>query len=84
MGAVAQFPRRFRVLCSDVSLEQLDEAQTRLSDMLTNSLIACPACAGRGLFPHKHPVTGFLSFTSCPCGGTDEDRIETPYFDGIA
>jgi len=84
VGALLQFPRRFRVLCSEVAAEQLDEAQARLNDMLAKSLIACPACAGRGLFPHKHPVTGFLAFTSCPCGGTDEDRIEGPEFDGAA
>lgn len=79
MGALLQFPRRFRVLCSEITQEQADEIQSVLSETLS----ACPACTGRGVFPHKHPITDSIAFSRCPCGGTDEDRIDHD-FDGAA
>lgn len=83
MSNVISLPRRLRVVCSEISEQQLDEAQVRLNSLLTNGLISCPACTGRGVFPHKHPVTGEVAFSPCPCGGTDEDRIDHD-FDGAA
>jgi hypothetical protein len=52
--------------------------------LLTKTLAACPACTGRGVFHHKHPVTGLMTFSPCPCGGTDEDRIDLNDFGGAA
>lgn len=76
---VLTFPRRFQVLCSEITQAEADEIQNVLSDILS----ACPACRGRGVFPHKHPITGSIAFSPCPCGGTDEDRIDHD-FDGAA
>ncbi|KLK91390.1 hypothetical protein AA309_20015 [Microvirga vignae] len=79
MNNVLAFPRRRRVMCSDVSEQQVDEAQDRLNSLLTSGLIFCPACTGRGIFPHKRPVTGSIALSPCPCGGTDEDRIDVDF-----
>ena len=69
MGIILQFPRRSQVTCSEITEAQAEAA-------LFEVLASCPACTGRGWFHHKHPVTGLLAFTPCPCGGTDADRIE--------
>lgn len=82
MTNVIAFPRRFRVICSEVTQAQADEIQS----LLFKALQSCPACEGAGYFTHKHPVFGTIATSPCPCGGTDEDRIDIddPFFGGAA
>lgn len=79
MGIVLQFPRRSPVVCSEITQEHADEIQ----DVLSQTLSACPACTGRGVLLFKGP-NGLLGYTSCPCGGTDEERIDLSDFGGAA
>lgn len=72
MGIVLQFGSRSPVVCSEISQAQDDEIQ----DLLTEVLSSCPACEGLGQFMHKHPISGTIAASPCPCGGTDEDRID--------
>lgn len=65
---------------SVVSRSEAEEIQALLSEVLTS----CPACDGVGHFTHKHPVSGTIACSPCPCGGTDEDRIDLNDFGGAA
>lgn len=80
MGKIVPFRLAPSFQCRTVSKADAEEIQAILSE----TLAACPACTGRGVFPHKHPITGRMDFSPCPCGGTDEDRVELPEFDGVA
>jgi hypothetical protein len=79
MADVISFPPRLRVVCSEITQAQTDAVQA----LLAKTLNACPACQDRGAFSFKNPTTGLLDFAPCPCGGTDEDRIDFD-FDGAA
>lgn len=59
--------------------EFVDEECCELPDVLPH----CPACTGRGFFVYRDMV-GFPAFSVCPCGGTEEDRIDLDDFDGAA
>ncbi|KFG68673.1 hypothetical protein [Microvirga sp. BSC39] len=72
MGSIVSFPRRLRVVCTETMQIQADEVQALLSKTLNE----CPACTGRGAFTFKNPATGLLDCGPCPCGGTDEDRVD--------
>ena len=72
MATLLHFPPHSPVTCFEITEAQAEAAQAALFEVLAS----CPACTGRGWFHHKHPVTGLLAFTPCPCGGTDADRIE--------
>lgn len=82
MGIVLQFRSRQPIACTEITQQQHDEIQALLSEVL----VACPACEGTGQFTHKHPITGTIACSPCPCGGTDEDRVDLdgPYFGGTA
>jgi hypothetical protein len=82
MSNVIAFPRRFRVICSEVTQAQADDLQS----LLFETLQSCPACDGVGHFTHKHPAFGTIATSPCPCGGTDEDRVDLdrPDFGGVA
>ncbi len=84
MSNVIAFHRRLPIICSEISQKKVDEAQSLLNGLLARSMIACPACAGRGVMLFKNPTTGLLDHALCPCGGTDEDRIDLNDFDGVA
>jgi hypothetical protein len=75
MADVIAFPPRLRVVCTEFTKAQADAVQA----LLFKTLSACPACTGRGAFEYKHPITGRLDFAPCPCGGTDEDRIDLDF-----
>jgi hypothetical protein len=80
MSKVTPFPKAPSFQCRTVSQAEVIDIQA----LLRKTLAACPACAGRGQFPHKHPVSGLVAFSPCPCGGTDEDRIDLNDFGGAA
>ena len=72
MGIVIQFGSRSPVVCTEITQAHADEIQ----DLLTEVLGECPACRGLGEFFHKHPITGTISTSLCPCGSTDGDRFD--------
>lgn len=72
MADVVAFPRRLRVICTETTQVQADAVQA----LLSKALNGCPACSGRGAFTFMNPTTGLLDCAPCPCGGTDEDRID--------
>ena len=80
MAKTKPFRKAPAVECRVVSQAEVIDVRA----LLTNALATCPACTGRGVFHHKHPVTGFFTFSPCPCGGTDEDRIDLNDFGGAA
>ena len=75
MADVIVFSRRPPVVCSEITQVQAD----RIQALLTDTLNECPACTGRGVLLYKDPVTGLLATAPCPCGGTDEDRIDIDF-----
>lgn len=75
MADVIVFSRRAPVVCTAITQAQADAVQALLSKALSE----CPACTGRGAFPYKNQTTGLLDFAPCPCGGTDEDRIDLDF-----
>jgi len=78
MGEVIPFRPRRRA-AQPITIEQID-----IRDILNVTMgeRRCTHCMGRGwIFTQD---TYGLSVVPCPCGGTDEDRIETPDFDGAA
>jgi hypothetical protein len=80
MSKVTPFPKAPSFECLTVSQADVVDIQELLSEVLPS----CPACAGIGQFAHKHPVYGWISWAPCPCGGTDEDRIDLNDFGGAA
>lgn len=84
MADVIAFPSRLRVACSEIAQQQASEAQDLLNSLMIRAAIACPSCSGRGHMLYKHPATGLLATAPCPCGGTDEDRIDLNDFGGAA
>jgi len=80
MSNVLSFRRRSPVICTETTEAQAADIQALLSRVMT----ACPACTGRGVFPHKNRITGLIDFSPCPCGGTEEDRIDLNDFGGAA
>lgn len=82
MRKVTPFRKARSFECRTVSVAEIIDIQA----LLTKTLAACPACTGRGMFHHKHPITGLVAFSPCPCGGDDENRIDMdePDYDGAA
>ena len=76
MADINAFPRRLPVTCSAIAHEKVQEARELLNSLILRSQIACPACTGRGVMLYKNSQTGLLDPAPCPCGGTDEDRID--------
>ncbi|WP_457091059.1 hypothetical protein [Microvirga sp. P5_D2] len=74
MSNVVPFPphRRLRLICTD-------------AEQLYIPAHECPACKGRGEFLYKNEY-GYLASIYCPCGGDDDNRIdsEEPDFGGAA
>ncbi|MBA1157796.1 hypothetical protein [Microvirga mediterraneensis] len=80
MADVIAFPRHLRVVCSEVT----EARTTALTAFFRDVLPACPCCHGRGVFLFRDPVTRLPDHAPCPCGGTDEDRIDLNDFGGAA
>lgn len=86
MADVIAFPagRRSRVLCSGITQAEADHAQIIIFQVMGGKP-ACRDCAGTGWkigFRHL-AVDRFDAFerSPCPCGGTDEDRVDLNDFD---
>jgi hypothetical protein len=80
MSKVTPFRKAPSFQCRTVSQAEVIDIQ----ELLKKTLAACPACEGIGYFTHKHPVFGTIATSPCPCGGTDEDRIDLNDFGGAA
>lgn len=83
MADVIAFPNRLPVICSE-AIQQEEEAQALLNALILRAQIACPTCGGTGRMNYKNRATGLLVNAPCPCGGTDEDRIDLNDFGGAA
>jgi len=84
MSNVVPFPVRLRTAWDATGGIQEAKAQAQADEiqaLLSKVLDSCPACGGIGHFVHKHPVSGTIAHSPCPCGGTDEDRIDLNDFD---
>jgi hypothetical protein len=83
MSNVIRFPTRLRAIPL-ITVEQI-----AVRDALAeNDQPACPHCAGRGVTirminPRAWFPADYVS-EPCPCGGTDEDRIDLNDFGGAA
>jgi hypothetical protein len=73
MGKVTPFPLARPVTRATITATEADDIQRAVMDAFAD----CPACRGRGVFLYRRP-DGLPGSAPCPCGGTDEDRIELP------
>lgn len=63
-------------------IQPITAEQVEIRDTLIEVLARCPACTGRGVVFFQSEFGA--SYRPCPCGGTDEDRIELNDANGAA
>lgn len=77
MGEVVRFPARLRPI-QPITAEQVEVRDALIVTMGSR----CSACADRGVVFFQSAFGP--SYRPCPCGGTDEDRIDLSDFGGAA
>lgn len=71
MGTVIPFPKAPCSPYRTATNTEVTEAQSAVARIMSE----CPACTGRGVIVFQC-FDGEAGYAPCPCGGTDEDRIE--------
>jgi hypothetical protein len=66
--------------CRTVSQQEAVDIQR----LLTKTLASCPRCDDSGWIFFRRRSDNQPDAIPCPCGGTDEDRIDPNDFEGAA